>query len=245
MNNALRVAVAAAAVLVVAFIGIQVFGGGNVGGPPAVSPSPSSAPSASPSPRPSPSAAPEAVLPPEGDLAIGRHDLTLNGVSFSLAVPTSGWTSNGLFGIDHGIYPESYDGGFILWNNAADGVYADPCAREQGPRVGPSAADVAEAVANVPGTDATGPTDITVGGYPAKLVVVKIPEEAACTAHDFYLWWDEELTGRFATELGSTIRVWIVDVSGTLIQIDGETTKDAGPEVGQEIQQIVDSIQFE
>lgn len=240
MNRYLKIGVAAAAVLVVAVVGFQFLSGPSVGGP---SPSPSS--SVAPTATPLPSPAPDAVLPPEGDLAIGRHDLTLNGVSFSLAVPTSGWTSNGLFSIDHGIYPESWDGGFILWNNAPDGVYADPCASEQGPRVGPSAVDVAEAVANVPGTDATGPTDVTVGGYPAKLVVVKIPEEAACTAHDFYLWWDEDLTGRFATELGSTIRVWIVDVSGTLIQIDGETTKDAGPEVGQEIQQIVDSIQFE
>jgi hypothetical protein len=51
--------------------------------------------------------------------------------------------------------------------------------------------------------------------------------------------------GRYATELGSTIRVWIVDVDGTLIWIDGETFKGAGSEPGQQLQQIVDSIQFE
>jgi hypothetical protein len=54
-----------------------------------------------------------------------------------------------------------------------------------------------------------------------------------------------EETLRYATALGSTIRVWIVDVDGTPVWIDGETYKGAGPEPGQEIQQIIDSIQFE
>mgnify|MGYP006370842511 CR=1 FL=1 len=52
-------------------------------------------------------------------------------------------------------------------------------------------------------------------------------------------------TVRYAPEGGSTIRVWIVDVDGAIGWIDGETYKGAGAEPGQEIQQIVDSIQFE
>ena len=57
------------------------------------------APSATPAP-PTPSPTPVAVLPPAGDVAIGRHSLTLDGVSFSIAIPASGWTSNGSWGID-------------------------------------------------------------------------------------------------------------------------------------------------
>ena len=65
-------------------------------------------------------------------------------------------------------------------------------------------------------------------------------------AEEFYLWYaPSEDNARYATELGSTIRVWIVDVDGAIVWIDGETYKGAGPEPGQEIQQIVDSIQFE
>ena len=45
--------------------------------------------------------------------------------------------------------------------------------------------------------------------------------------------------------IGDTIRVWIIDADGTRVQIDGETYLGAGPEPGQEIQQIVDSIEFE
>jgi hypothetical protein len=37
----------------------------------------------------------------------------------------------------------------------------------------------------------------------------------------------------------------IVDVDGKLVWIDGETFKGAGPEPGQEVQRIIDSIQFE
>lgn len=249
MNTYAKFAIGAAAVVVVAVIGINLLprtsgvGGSAPTVSPSLAPSPSPVPSPLPTSRPSPSPA-AAVLPPAGDLAIGRHDLTLNGVSFSLAVPTSGWISNGDFGIDKGVDPETWDGGFIFWNNAPNGIYTDPCTRKEGPRVGPSAADLAAALATVPGTQAGAPSDVTVGGYPAKLVVVKIPEVAGCTAYNFYLWWAEELTGRYATKLGSTIKVWIVDVNGTLIQIDGEVTKDAPLKVGQEMQQIVDSIQF-
>jgi hypothetical protein len=245
MSTFAKFGLAAAAVVVVAVIGINLLPvGSGVGGGPAVTPLPS--PSPTPTlPPPSPSPTPVAVLPPAGDLAIGRHDLTLNGVSFSIAVPASGWVSNGDFGIDKGVLPSTWDGGFIFWNSAPDGIFTDPCTQKEGPPVGSSAVDLADAAASVPGTVATGPTDVTVGAYPAKLVVVNIPEVAACTAENFYLWWDRQLTGRYASELGSTIKVWIVDVNGTIIWIDGEIGKDASPEVGQEIQQIIDSIQFE
>jgi hypothetical protein len=49
-------------------------------------------------------------------------------------------------------------------------------------------------------------------------------------------------TGTFP---GDTIRVWIVDVDGTTLFIEAGTHWNAGRGVEQEIQQIVDSIQFE
>jgi hypothetical protein len=87
---------------------------------------------------------------------------------------------------------------------------------------------------------------VTVGGHPAKHVVLRIREDVGCIAESFYLWYAP--TGdlaRYATQLGSTIRVWIVDVDGKLVWIDGETFKGAGPGPGQQIKEIVDSIQFE
>jgi hypothetical protein len=243
MSNLMRLAIAAAAVVVVAVVGINLLpGGGGVGGP-AVSPSPS------PTIAPTPTVAPTVVvvIPPAGELTIGRHDMTLNSVPFTFEVSRIGWISNGSFGFDRteGIGPDG--AGFILWGEAPVGVFADPCSQTRGPVIGTSAANLAAAVASVPGTDlVSGPTDVTVGGRPAKLVVVGIPDVIGCAASDFYLWWGPSVdNARYATRPGSTIRAWIIDVDGAIVWIDGETYAGAGPEPVQELQEIVDSIQFE
>jgi hypothetical protein len=252
MNNIAKLAIAAAAVVVIAVVGINLLpASGEVGGSgPAVSPTPSP----SPTPPPSPSPTPAAAFPPARELAIGRHSMTLAGVPLSLSVPTPGWVSNGLWGIGKSAEVGPDGAEFILWPDEAPvGVFADPCSREKAPPIGPSAADLAAAVAALPRTDlVSGPSDVTVGGYPAKHVVLTFGEEADCnvdgrlSADEFYLWYaPSESDARYASELGSTIRVWIVDVDGAIVWIDGETYKGAGPEPGKEIQQIVDSIQFE
>jgi hypothetical protein len=255
MNNIAKFAVAAAVVVAVAVAGYNLLpASSGVGGGPAASPSPS--PTASPTLEPSPSPTPvAAVFPPQGELAVGvRHALTGGGVPYTISVPTSGWVSNGAWGIDKaaGVGPDG--AGFILWPDGAPiGVYADPCTHVQAPPIGASAANLAAAVAALPGTDlVSGPTDVTVGGYPAKLVVLTFGERADCNADgklgadEFYLWYAAGAdNARYASELGSTIRVWIIDVDGAIVWIDGETYKGAGPEPAQQIQQIIDSIRFE
>jgi hypothetical protein len=247
MNTFAKLLIAAAAVVVLAFVGISLLprSGGDVGvAVPTASPSSSQSPTAPSSPSPTP----EAAFPPAGELAVGsRHSMSLEGVPFTFQVPTAGWASNGVFGIDKttGIGPDG--AGFIFWNDAPTGVFADPCAQTKDDPAGPSVADLAAAVAAVPGTDlVSGPADVTVGGYPAKHVVLTVPEDVACDADSFHLWYAPSAdAARYATALGSTIRVWIIDVDGTTVWIDGETYKGAGSKPGQEIQQIVDSIQFE
>ena len=256
MNTYAKVALAAAAVLVIAVVGINLLpSSGGVGG--STTASPSSSPSPSPPPQPSPSPTPPAaVFPSAGELAIGaKQSLTLDGVPLSFRVPTSGWFSNGAWGIDK--VPEqtldatakaALGAGFIFWvDDTPTGVYADPCAGVEAPPVGPSVADLASAVAAIPGTDlVSGPSDVVVGGHPAKQVVLTIREDIACAPQSFDLWYaPTEGAARYATEVGSTIRAWIIDVDGKTVWIDGETYKGAGPEPGQEIQQIIDSIQFE
>jgi hypothetical protein len=257
MNNALRIAAAAAAVLVVALIGIQLFAGGNVGGP---GPSPSQSESPTLAPTPSPSATPAAAFPPAGAMEVGRHSMTLAGVPLSIELTTTGWRSNGDFGIDKNtIYDEQgnfQSGGpdsasLGLWPvSAPDNVYADPCAHSPlDPPAGPSAAELAAAVSTVAGTElVSGPTAVTVGGYPAQHVVITIPDTIGCAAEQFYLWYDSDHPSgelyRYATAQ-STIYTWIIDVDGTIVWIEGETFATSGPEAAQEVQQIVDSIQFE
>ncbi|HEV8697778.1 MAG TPA: hypothetical protein VGQ89_08805 [Candidatus Limnocylindrales bacterium] len=243
MNSIAKFAIAAAAVVVVAVVGINLLPrtGGEAGGGPVTSASPSASPS--PSLLPSPAAA---DFPPDGDLAIGRHSMTRGGVRLSISVPTSGWHSEQGFFInnDAGVTPQGAS--FLFWNPSPIGIYADPCAQKKAPPAGPSTADLAAAVSTVPGTDlVSGPSDVKLGGHDAKHVVFTVPEGLAC-GPGFHLWYGEsEGESRYATALGSTHGVWIVDVDGTRLFIEAETYKGATPEIEQEVQQIIDSIQFE
>lgn len=249
MNTFAKLAIAAAAVVVIAVVGINLLpAGGGPGGGPAVTASPSPSPTPAPTPSPSPSSA-SRTFPAEGPLAIGRHSMTMGGVPVSVAVP-AGWHSEQAFFInkDAGVGPEGAS--FLFWDPSPVGVYADPCAHTLSSPTGPSTADLADAVSTLSGTDlVSGPSDVTVGGRPAKHVVLTVREDVGCGAGDggFYLWHgdvdSEEV--RFATALGETLRVWIIDVDGTRLFIEAESYKGAGPEIDQEIQQIVDSIRFE
>lgn len=260
MNAYAKLAMAAAAVVVVAIVGINLLPSTRgVGGGPAASPS--SAASASPSPSALPSLRPEPTIvagafPSAGQVSIGRHALSQNGIAYSIEVTTEGWQSSGVAvppdggnmlknmrGADDGIW-------MLFWT--IDGVYSDPCGNVPGPRLSPSAADLANAVATLPGTElVSGPSDVVVGGRPAKHVSITIPESIDCAPNEFFLWYDDVRCGpddpcsRWASQIGEVNYVWIIETGGTHIWIEAETYPGAGPEVEQEIQQIIDSIQFE
>lgn len=245
MNNAAKFGLAAAVVVIAALLGFNYLVAPNIGSPGIDDPTPTVSPTATPSPSPTP----EAALPEAGPLAIGRHSMTLDGVRFSIDIRTDGWVSNGSFGIDKGDTDAVGSAGFIFWTHtAADNVYADPCSQTPlSPPPTRTSADLAAAVAAVPGTElVTGPSEVTVGGFPAHHVAITIPA-TGCAPDEFHLWYDEDTPGesRFATRVTSTIYTWIIDVNGTLVWIDGETYPGSGPDAAQEIQQIIDSIQFE
>lgn len=247
MNTYLKVGLAAVAVVLAVVIGLQFIGPTNVGGP-VETPTPSPIPTATPEATPAAYAYPDA-----GPLAIGSHQLTMEGVPLSFSVATSGWSIDEYGYIYKDTEVAADQAEFLFWSLA--NIYSDPCAHTPlSPPVGPSAADLADAVWTAFGTEATEPSDVTVGGRAAKHVVLTVPEDIACDRTSFYLWYNacgdvpvpEELgCYRYATQLGDTIRAWIVDVDGARLFIEAETRKAAGPEVEQEIQQIIDSIVFE
>ena len=232
MNTQLKLLIAAAAVVVVAVVGYQLLPRtGFVGGQPTTAP-PTPTPVATPAPQ-APTAGPTATLPaipPAGALAIGRHPLTLEGVPFTFEIAQTGWVSNGAFGFDKDPIRGATGASFIYWEHDADGVFTDPCGDVEAPPVGRSAAAIAA----------------TIGGKPAQYVAIMIPDVIDCAPNHFYLWYDSSLpdNARYATDTGSTIRVWIIEVDGKRVQLDGETYKGAGPEIGDELQAIIDSITF-
>jgi hypothetical protein len=252
MPTSVKLMISAAAVVVAAVIGINLLGAnnGSVGGEPTPPPAtPVPTPTASPTPTPTePSFGTSAPFAPSGPLELGRHTFTSGGLRFSVDIQTTGWVSNGQFAIDREAGITADGAGFILWPATTPiGVFADPCTSTEGPVIGPSPGDLAAAVAALPGTDLVeAPTDVTVGGYPAKHVAITVREDIGCVPTQFYMWYGSGPDdARYATELGSTVQSWIIDVNGTIAWIDGETYKGAGPEPVQLIQQVIDSVQFE
>ncbi len=221
---------------------------GGVGGPPATTAAP-----------PAATTQPSASMPSAGDLAALTHSVTVDGFSFSFRVPpprlTIGWDTFGSLLVSKSIAGPQGAEAIVFWAGFPDGTDADPCINA--PFEGWTAEDVAAFVSAAPGTElVAGPTDVTVGGYPAKHVVVVVRADEGCDPGFFYNW--KAQTGGTmwgSIEPGDTIRVWIVNVDGRLLFVAGETHQDLTPGVPlsevaqarleQEIQQIVDSIMFE
>lgn len=137
--------------------------------------------------------------------------------------------------------------GIIYWTSFPDGDYADPCARLLSQSTGASPAKLATAVARAPGTRLVkGPADVTLGGRPAKHVVVTVRKKVGCDPGFFFTW--RAVSGGTLwtkTGVGDTIRVWIVTVNGTRLFIAAATNEQATPDLKNEIQQVVESIRFD
>jgi hypothetical protein len=177
----------------------------------------------------------------------GRYSLTVEGVPFSFSVPTPGWERFGSISLNKSTVGPQGAEAMIYWMGFPEGIHADPCRHLRSASVGPSAAELAAVVSTAPGTTlVTGPSDVTVGGRAAKHVVITVREDVGCDPGFFYTWQDAEEGALWPiTDVGDTIRVWIVDVDGTRLFIAGETKMAAGSELEQEIRQIIESIRFD
>ena len=160
MNPIAKYAIATAAVVVIAIVGLNVFGvrgTSNVGGSP---PSPATSPS--PLSSPSPSAAPSSSLPPtiptSGAIAPGRYRwMSPLGREVTFVVP-NGWTgtSDGTIA-KHADTPAEIG---LRWNKPGtleevDRVYADACFSENKLQpIGRTANDLVAALDNQKSTDA-------------------------------------------------------------------------------------------
>jgi hypothetical protein len=183
-----------------------------------------------------------------------RQPLSENGVRFSFEVP-SGWERHtivsgkkprGPISLNKSVVGPQDAEAIIYWTSFPEGDYAEPCSRLLGRSVGPSAADLAAAVARAPGMKlVSGPSDVRLGGRPAKYVVGTVRKKVGCDPGFFYSW-REAPGGAFwvRTDAGSTIRVWIVAVGRTRIFIEA-ATRAQGNFFAEEIKQIVESIRFE
>jgi hypothetical protein len=252
MNTYLKYGVAAAAVVVVAIVGINLMApSGGVGGPVATaSPAPTLAPTAAPTTASTPGSTGLALFPPEGPISAGTHTAVLEGFTVSFTVPADGWSvTPGQF-IGTESFGQATDVSFNLWPSSPDNLYSDPCRHTPlDPPPSHTAAGLIAAAAAIPGTDlVSGPSSLTIGGHPAQHVAFTIPDDLSCDPEQFWVWYDNSGGGqdwRWAGVLGEMHQVWTIDVDGKVIWINASTWAGSSPEVDQAVQAFIDSIQIE
>jgi hypothetical protein len=197
-----------------------------------------------------------------------RHTVTEDGVRFSFRVPESSPTRSswqrfssywdafssipttkspgGPISLNRSMTGPQGAEAMIYWSSFPDGDYGEPCARLLHRSIGRSAAKLAAAVANARGTKLLeGPSNVALGGHPAKHVAITVRGMVGCDPGFFYGWHEVRGGAQWdTTRVGDTIRVWIVKVEGRLLFIAGATTRRATPWLERETLQIVESIVF-
>jgi hypothetical protein len=259
INTYAKLAIGVAAVVVVAVVGTNLLQGATPVGGPTASPSPSA--SAAPTPpssasiaRPSPSpVAPSATgdgPPVPGALAPGRYEQTVGStrVTYEVEGTMSVWAV---------ARARAFDESLGIWEPDRVGINA--CDIEASRPVGPAVADLAEAIKGLPGVRVTEPLTTTVGGRPATYLEVAVDPACGrigdcggsrCMTFG-YLWGREG--DRYPTQGGlqlgivsdARILLWIVDVDGARIVIEGDLVPSEGPGFEEAARRLVDSITFE
>jgi hypothetical protein len=195
--------------------------------------------------------------------ALGKQTRTVEGVRFSFNVSHSGWENGpaerlakaeyrnrGLFVSKSTVGPQGAEA-MIFWTGFLHRSEGVPCGTLFGPAIDGAIADLASAIARAPGTTLLqAPTLVTVGGHRAMHVALRVRHDRGCDPGFFFAWKPRGPRGQcwgacwLESNVGDTIRVWIVALKGTRLFIEAQTTKDAGDAVEREIAQIVRSIRF-
>ena len=242
VNGYTKLAIAAAAVLVVAVAGYQLLP--TITGPGS---SPSPTPTAQPTPSPSPSSS---ILPllPNGTLLPGTYRLfSFTNQPLTLNVPAPGWAHGDNF-ISKG---DVWDGnGVTLATWQVTHIYSDSC-NWQGTLVAvDSAPSVVAALVAQQGHTTSEPSDMTLGGQPATRIELSLDpsfEVAACDNSFVRLWPDAGPREQYGLPIypGQTTVVGVVDNGGGRVTlVVSIQNDDSAPSDVSEMNAILASIQF-
>jgi hypothetical protein len=160
-----------------------------------------------------------------------------------ISVP-DGWTSFG-YGVHRYNNTQRYLA--VSFWNVAD-VYANGC-QGFGPKIhpGPTADDLAAALAARPLRNATAPAAVSLGGYHGKYLEWSVPVDihfSDCDASSFRSWTASNGGDRYQQGPGQVDRLWILDIEGSRLVID-VTYMPAASKLDQaELGKVADSIAF-
>jgi hypothetical protein len=206
----------------------------------------------SPSGPPAPSATDPAVrLSGNGSLAAGRYYLDnrhfTNASRLTFTLP-AGWTTE-----EYGeLYKDRDEPGevkFITW--VLTHVFSDVCQWGTLVDVGTTVDELVTALMEQEGREASAPTSVTVGGFPAKRLELTVPADldtATCTNGVLRYWpapGPDLSDGDCCAPPGSTDWVYVVDVAGNRLVVVARLHPGSSAENRAELQGVVDSIEIE
>jgi hypothetical protein len=266
MTRFVTLGLAAAAVVLALFFGAQLFGSpsGNVGGP-------DNEPSATETVEPSPTPTSWSGLP-EGHFDVTGSDGSVDGGEprTFVEITSPGWTAipdlDYVYKNDDGLdAPQTVGGGLIAWAFPPGTeflVYEDPCrwasAVPESPATTPD--EIASAFLAQAETGATGPVDVTVGGYARKAVTLTVPmsyevegatrdeEFGECDEDQFAFYGivgEDSAVVRNAQGPGQVDELWILDVDGSIVILDLVTSPATPADLVAEIRTLAESATFE
>lgn len=184
-----------------------------------------------------------------GWLPGGRHRLTVDGTALTFTVPKlvkdRGWNRYGQLSITFDSHGSQSAEAMVYWTAFPDGASTNTCPMITLPRDG-SIADLASVIASIDGIRRLeDPRYATVGGYPARYLSFRVDEDNGCDPNFLFAsdppgggpgWW--------RTDVGDTLRVWIVDINGKRMFVVGELKQDAEDWLQRDLGDIVASISF-
>jgi hypothetical protein len=257
MSTLARVAIAAAAVVVLGVAWVNLGPRQGVGTSPTPTPSPSASPSASAQPS-SIAAASAFPLLPSNDTPIpaGTYRLGFGDASETariIATVGAGWTSgDGALMFLRSARPDGV--AFGAW--PVNGTVIDPCtnhtAKEPTPPAGVEGIDeLAAQLATQKGTRGTA-TAVTIDGYSGTLVEITVASDvdiSKCKLEEgegrFYIWGSGGEGSRYVQGNEETNRVWIMNVNGTRYTFMARVPKGMTAAELAELDAVVRSIDLQ
>ena len=222
MNNFMKIGLAAAAVVLVAVVGIAIATRMNVGVP---------GPNASETPNAS--TAPIRLLSNQGTMETGAAALAPGTylladpfpVRTAITVP-GGWVVWHIDFLTAGLLRDTSAGdgsGYgLFFLSPGDKLYADPCDKTRGmldPVPGSTVDDLATALAGLPGMTASTPTEIEVDGHAGKLIDLTAPSDEATCPDGAATLWDFPGQDDYPMALAERLPIRIIDVDGVRLVI--------------------------
>ena len=253
-----RLAVAAAIVVAIGLVSVNLGLLGGPGGPiQTPSPSPTITPSAT-----TPTAAPSLPTSISGVPVIGAElgNLTLapgrwafdyrrtagadgaDGPTVFITIPGDGWTSYEGFAADKnsGSLPEQAGVSFLVWNVVTP--YVNGCTDHTpvSPTPGPGIEALVTALASQPLVEAGPITDVTIDGYEGRVVEITTPSDSGSCPEGFWPFNDKFVQGP-----GEVERVYALDVDGRRLTLFARIPAGTTQADLADLASIVDSIDIE